>query len=64
MIIECVGIHHKALNPCKIKSTNFLPLKQVFILFVYMHQKQIPMQEWICMKCPQTSHVEGDQFLH
>ena len=33
-------------------------------LFMYMHKKQIPMQEWICMKCQQTSHVEGDQILH
>ena len=33
-------------------------------LFVYMHEKQIPMQEWICMKCPHTSHVEGDQLLN
>ena len=24
-------------------------------LFVYMHEKQIPMQKWICMKCPHTS---------
>ena len=38
--------------------------QQEFKLFAYMHKKQIPMQEWICMKCPQTSHVEGDQFLH
>ena len=29
-----------------------------------MHKKQITVQEWICMKCTQTSHVEGDQFLH
>ena len=29
-----------------------------------MHEKQIPMQEWICMKCPHTSHVEVDQFLN
>ena len=33
-------------------------------LFVYMHAKQIPMQKWICMKCPHTSHVEVDQFLN
>ena len=33
-------------------------------LFVYMHEKQIPMQKWICMKCPHTSHVEVDQFLN
>ena len=29
-----------------------------------MHEKQIPMQEWICLKCPRTSQVEGDQFLN
>ena len=23
-------------------------------LFVYMHEKHIPMQGWICMKCPHT----------
>ena len=28
-----------------------------------MHENQLPMQKWICMRCPQTSHVEGDQFL-
>ena len=31
---------------------------------MYMHEKQIPMQEWICLKCPHTSHVEDDQFLN
>ena len=31
---------------------------------MYMHEKQIPMQEWICMKCSHTSHVEVDQFLN
>ena len=29
-----------------------------------MHEKQIPIQEWICLKCPRTSQVEGDQFLN
>ena len=29
-----------------------------------MHEEQIPMQEWICMKCPHKSHVEVDQFLN
>ena len=33
-------------------------------LFVYMHEKQILMQEWICMKCPHTSSVEGDQYFN
>ena len=33
-------------------------------LFVYMHEKQIPMQEKIRMKCPHTSHVEGDHSLN
>ena len=33
-------------------------------LFVYMDEKQIPMQEVIFMKCPHTSHVEVDQFLN
>ena len=33
-------------------------------LFVYMDEKQIPMQEGIFMKCPHTSHVEVDQFLN
>ena len=28
-----------------------------------MHEKQILMQEWICMKCPHTSNVEGDQYF-
>ena len=28
--------------------------------FVYMHEKQIPLQEWNCMKCP--GRVEVDQF--
>ena len=27
-----------------------------------MHEKQIPMQEWNCMKCP--GRVVGDQFLN
>ena len=29
-----------------------------------MHEKQILMQEWICMKCPHTSNVEGDQYFN
>ena len=29
-----------------------------------MHEKQILMQEWICMKCPRTSNVEGDQYFN
>ena len=28
-----------------------------------MHEKQILMQEWICMKCP-PSNVEGDQYFN
>ena len=34
------------------------------VIFVYMHEKQILMQEWICMKCPHTSSVEGDQYFN
>ena len=34
------------------------------VLFVYMHEKQILMQEWICMKCPHKSNVEGDQYFN
>ena len=34
------------------------------VIFVYMHEKQILMQEWICMKCPHTSNVEGDQYFN
>ena len=37
---------------------------KVFIVFVYMHAKQILMQDWICMKCPQTSNVEGHQYFN
>ena len=37
---------------------------KVFIVFVYMQAKQILMQDWICMKCPQTSNVEGDQYFN
>ena len=29
-----------------------------------MHEKQILMQEWICMKCPHKSNVEGDQYFN
>ena len=32
-------------------------------LFVYMYEKQILMQEWICVKCPHTSNAEGDQYF-
>ena len=65
MIIEYVGIHRKTLNPCK-KYQFFYHLGKCLELFVYMHKKQIPMQEWICMKCPQSKScwIEGDQFLH
>ena len=42
MIIEYAGIHRKALNPCK-KNQN--RLGKCSELFVYMHKKQIPMQE-------------------
>ena len=39
--------------------------ESVYILiFVYMHEKQILMQEWICMKCPHKSNVEGDQYFN
>ena len=62
MIIEYVGVHRKALNPCK-KYQFFYHLGQCLELLEYMHKKQIPMQEWICIKCPQTSHVEGDQLI-
>ena len=34
------------------------------VIFVYMHEKQILMQEWICMKCPHKSNVEGDQYFN
>ena len=27
-----------------------------------MREKEILMQKWICIKCPHTSHVQGDQF--
>ena len=30
---------------------------QVYIV-ICMQRKHKPMQEWICMKCPRTSHVE------
>ena len=62
MIIEFAGIHRKTLNPCKKYQFSYHLGSECSELFVYMHKKQIPMQEWICMKCPQTSHVEGDQF--
>ena len=29
-----------------------------------MHEKQMLMQEWICMKCPHTSNVESDQYFN
>ena len=29
-----------------------------------MHEKQILMQGWICMKCPHTSNVESDQYFN
>ena len=34
----------------------------VFIV-INVHEKQILMQERICMKCPHTSNVEGDQYF-
>ena len=63
MIIECVGIHHTK-QQIHVKSTNFLPLRKVFIV-IGVHAKETnPYARVNCMKCPQTSHVEGDQFLH
>ena len=35
----------------------------VFIV-INVHEKQILMQERICMKCPHTSNVEGDQYFN
>ena len=29
-----------------------------------MHEKQMLMQEWICMKCPHASNVESDQYFN
>ena len=29
-----------------------------------MNEKEILMQDWICMKCPHTSNVEGDQCFN
>ena len=29
-----------------------------------MHEKQILMKEWICMKCSHTSNVEGDHYFN
>ena len=34
------------------------------VIFVYMHEKQILMQKWICMKCPHKSNVEGDHYFN
>ena len=34
----------------------------VFIV-INVHEKQILMQERICMKCPHTSNVEGDHYF-
>ena len=47
-----------------VKSTKlFMKVFTVFCVHV-MHEKQIPKEDWICLKCPHTSHYEGDQFLN
>ena len=61
MIIE-YAVPSLALNyPCKEYQIIY---ESVHHLFVYMYEKQIPMQECICMTCPNTSYVEVDQFLN
>ena len=51
-----------ALNyPCK-STKSFM--KGFLVICAHVCQKQIPMQEWIWIKCPHISHVEGDRFLH
>ena len=51
-----------ALNPCKKYQIIYASVHS-YSCTCYMHENQLPMQKWICMRCPQTSHVEGDQFL-
>ena len=45
------------------KSTKSF-MKVFLVICAHVCQKQIPMQEWICLKRLHTSHVEGDQFLN
>ena len=61
MIIE-FAVPSLALNyPCKKYQIIY---EGACFTFICAHEKQMPMQEWICMKCPHTSHVEVDQFLN
>ena len=49
-----------ALNYHRKNTKSFM---NVFIV-INVHEKQILMQERICMKCPHTSSVEGDQYFN
>ena len=65
MIIE-YGVLSLALNyHCK-NTKSFMNQGVYSYLCTCMsrHEKQILMQEWICMKCPHTSNVEGDQYFN
>ena len=60
MIIEYV-VPSLALNyPCKEYQIIYESVHMQLFLYMYMHEKQIPMQQWICLKCLHTSHAEGD----
>ena len=46
-----------ALNPCKVY--------QIMYAIVHSYSCKCMRNKYpICMKCPHTSHVEGDQFLN
>ena len=62
MIIEYAGGPSLALNLCKKHQIGYAGVHS-YSCTCMTCMTHMPIHERICMKCPHTSHAEGDQFL-